>query len=140
MTLHVIAADRARSAGTACRFFRLDAIREPLPSDYDVVIASLFMHHLPEPEAVALLYKMRAAARRMVLISDLRRSRAGLALAYSASRIFSRSRVVRTDAVLSVQGAFTPQEFASMALDAGLEGATITPVWPQRFLLEWRRP
>lgn len=129
----------ARERGASCRFFRLDAIRDPLPGDYDVVMCSLFMHHLEEPETAEVLYRMRAAARRMVLVSDLRRTRLGYAMAYVASRLFSRSRVVRTDALLSVRAAYTMEEFMALAHEAGLDGADIRPVWPQRFLLEWRR-
>lgn len=135
-----IASARAGAEPGESRFFRLDAIRDTLPGDYDVVMCSLFMHHLGEDEVVEVLYKMRSAARRMVLVSDLRRSRLGLAMAFAASRLFSRSRIVRTDAILSVRAAFTTREFAAMAHEAGLDGATIKCVWPQRFLLEWRRP
>jgi 2-polyprenyl-3-methyl-5-hydroxy-6-metoxy-1,4-benzoquinol methylase len=132
-----IARSSAGAEGTG--FFRLDAIHDPLPGDYDVLMCSLFMHHLEEGDASGLLYKMRAAARRMVLVSDLRRTRAGLGLAWAASRLFSRSRVVRTDAILSVRAAYTIEEFRALAHEAGLDGAVIRPTWPQRFLLEWRR-
>ena len=98
------------------------------------------MHHLPTEDVAPLLYKMRCGARRLVLINDLRRTPAGLVLAYLASRLGSRSRVVRTDAVLSVRAAFTIPEFAALAREAGLDGATIEPRVPMRFLLTWRRP
>ena len=134
------ARDRAVAAGVSVEFLCVDAIRDPVPGDYDVVTCCLFMHHLDVEDAIALLYKMRAAARRMVLVSDLRRSAAGLRLAWLATRLGSRSRVVRTDALLSVRAAFTIEEFEAVADEAGLAGATIRPCWPQRFLLEWRRP
>jgi 2-polyprenyl-3-methyl-5-hydroxy-6-metoxy-1,4-benzoquinol methylase len=135
-----LARARAGESGAESRFFRMDAIREALPGDYDVLMCSLFMHHLSEQDGIELLYRMRAAARRMVLVSDLRRSTAGLALAWVASRVFSRSRVMRTDAILSVRAAYTIDEFRGLAHEAGLDGAAIRAVWPQRFLLEWRRP
>ncbi len=134
-----IARARAAAAGSNMRFFAADAIRDELPGDYDVVVCSLFMHHLDPDDVVAVLYKMRAAAGRMVLVSDLARSRAGLRLAWLTTRLFSRSRVVRTDAILSVRAAFTMEEFGALADEAGLEGAAIRPCWPHRFLLEWRR-
>jgi 2-polyprenyl-3-methyl-5-hydroxy-6-metoxy-1,4-benzoquinol methylase len=135
-----LAMNRARGAGSEARFFQIDAIRDTLPGDYDVLMCSLFMHHLSEQQGLSLLYRMRAAARRLVLISDLRRTTAGLALAWLASRGFSRSRVMRTDAMLSVKAAYTIDEFRALAHEAGLDGATIRAIWPQRFLLEWRRP
>jgi len=134
-----IARSRASRAGTEIRYFTLDAIREELPGDYDVVTCSLFMHHLDEEDVVGLLYKMRAAARRMVLVSDLSRNRAGLRLAWLGTRLFSRSVVARVDAVISVCAAFTIEEFSGLAEEAGLEGASIRRCWPHRFLLQWRR-
>src|SRR5262245_10713866 len=126
-----IARERAVKRGADARFFRLDAIRDVLPGDYDVVMCSLFMHHLERREAADLLYRMRAAARRLVLVSDLRRSKAGFAMAWLASRTVGRSRVVRTDALLSVRAAYTIEEFRAMAHEAGLDGALIHPTWPQ---------
>jgi SAM-dependent methyltransferase len=131
---------RADGAGLSSRFFRIDALKDELPDGYDVVMSSLFMHHLSEEDVVSLLYKMRCGARRLVLVNDLRRTRAGLALAFAASRLFSRSRVVHVDAVLSAKAAFTIPEFASLAHEAGLDGATISRCIPMRFLMRWSRP
>lgn len=130
----------ARSSGTDSRFFLLDALRERLPAGYDAVTCSLFFHHLDEADAVELLSSMAAAARHLVLVSDLRRSGGGLALAFGASRLFSRSEVVRTDAVLSVRAAFTLEELRDLARRAGLENAAVEPRIPCRLLLAWRRP
>src|SRR5688572_6971282 len=38
----------ANGAGTAAHFFVHDAIRDPLPTGYDVVTCSLFLHHLSD--------------------------------------------------------------------------------------------
>lgn len=130
---------RAAAAGVAARFFPLDAVNADLPGGYDVMISSLFMHHLHEKDVVSLLYKMRCGAARMVLVNDLRRTTPGLAAAYAASRLFSRSHVVHVDAVLSVKAAFTIPEFAALAHEAGLDGATVVPRLPMRFLMTWRR-
>jgi hypothetical protein len=83
---------------------------------------------------------MGEAAGRAVLVDDLVRGRGGFALAWAGCRLLSRSRVVRHDGPVSVAAAFTPAEALSLARRAGLEGATIVRHWPQRFLLEWRRP
>jgi 2-polyprenyl-3-methyl-5-hydroxy-6-metoxy-1,4-benzoquinol methylase len=139
-----IAADRAKRAGVDAgavrvRFFRADAIRDELPDGYDIVTCSLFMHHLEEPQVVELLYKMRAAAGRMVLVSDLRRCGLGYAMALAASRALSRSRVAHFDAPQSVRAAFSVEEFGALADEAGMDGALIQEHWPCRFLLAWRR-
>jgi 2-polyprenyl-3-methyl-5-hydroxy-6-metoxy-1,4-benzoquinol methylase len=129
---------RAAAEKVEAEFTRLDVLREPLPGGFDIVTCSLFMHHLDRDRAVELLYKMRCAAERMVLVSDLRRSRGSYALAWVGGRL-AGSRVAKADALLSVRAAWTMDEFAGMAAEAGLEGATIGPRWPARFLLAWER-
>jgi 2-polyprenyl-3-methyl-5-hydroxy-6-metoxy-1,4-benzoquinol methylase len=134
------AAGRARQAGAAVNFFVCDALAGPLPPGYDVLVSSLFLHHLTEGQAVDLLRRMAGAAGRMVLINDLVRSPAGWVLAYLGTRLLSRSAVVHTDGLRSVEGAFTLTEARALAERAGLIGAEVRACWPCRFLLVWRRP
>jgi 2-polyprenyl-3-methyl-5-hydroxy-6-metoxy-1,4-benzoquinol methylase len=122
------------------RFYVLDVLNDIVPDGYDIIMCSLFMHHLSDEQVVSLLYKMRCAARMLVLVSDLERRRDGLLLAWSASRLLTRSDVVHTDAMLSVRAAFSIDEFAVLASNAGLDGARLERRWPCRFLLEWSRP
>ena len=102
------AARAASEAGVPVRFFPLDALNEPLPEDYDVVMCSLFLHHLAEDEAVRLLRKMADAARSLILVNDLVRSRLGYWLAWAGCRLLSRSPIVHHDGPASVRAAFTP--------------------------------
>jgi SAM-dependent methyltransferase len=134
------ARQRALADGADLRFFQLDALGGPLPDGYDVVICSLFLHHLDEEQAPGLLRHMARAAGRMVLVNDLRRTLIGFVLAYFGTRLLSTSEVVHTDGPRSVEGAFTLDEVRRMAWQAGLEGATVAKCWPCRFLLTWRRP
>ncbi len=120
-------------------YFQLDALRDPLPNDYDILTSSLFLHHLSTHDAVLLLRKMAAASRQLVLVSDLLRTRPGYALAWVGPPILTRSPVVRTDAILSVAAAFSRTEVRQLARDSGLEEAHVTRHWPQRFVLQWRR-
>jgi 2-polyprenyl-3-methyl-5-hydroxy-6-metoxy-1,4-benzoquinol methylase len=108
---------------------------EGWPADADVVVCCLFLHHLGDEEAVALLRRMRTAARRLVLVSDLRRSPAGYLFAWAGCRLLSRSRVFHVDGTLSVEAAFTTEEARRLAQRAGLTGARVTEHWPQRWLL-----
>ena len=62
-------------------FFELDALSDPLPGDYDVLMCSLFLHHLDEADAVELLRRMSVATRHLLLVNDLRRTRWGYWLA-----------------------------------------------------------
>jgi len=130
----------AERQGTPVRFFRADALADDLPGDYDVVVCSLFLHHLTEDQAVELLRRMGAAAGRLVLVNDLVRSRPGLLLARVGTRLLSRSPVVHVDGPRSVEGAFTVEEARVLAERAGLGGATVERRWPCRYLLTWVRP
>lgn len=130
---------QAARDGAAVRFFPLDALRQPLPAEYDIMMSSLFLHHLDESAAVRLLQKM-AAAVPLVLINDLIRSRTGYLLACLGTQAISRSKVVHTDGPRSVEAAFTTDEVLQLARQAGLEGAMVTRHWPQRYLLAWKRP
>jgi 2-polyprenyl-3-methyl-5-hydroxy-6-metoxy-1,4-benzoquinol methylase len=130
---------RAADAGAPLDAWRHDAVWAPFPRRYDVVTCSLFLHHLDRESAVALLRNAADAAGSWLLVSDLRRSRMGLAAAWLASRAAARSRIVRVDAVKSVRAAFTVAEAAELAREAGLTGAEVRRRWPWRMLLAWRR-
>jgi hypothetical protein len=131
---------QAERDGAGVSFFVADALAGELPSGYDAVVCSLFLHHLTEDQAVGLLRRMAAAAGLLVLVNDLVRSRAGLLLARVGTRLLSRSPVVHVDGPRSVEGAFTIAEAKELAGRAGLGGTTIVRRWPCRFLLTWQRP
>lgn len=135
-----LARRRAASQSRRCTFFVHDAIQSPLPGEYDIVTASLFLHHLTEEHVTLVLRRMAAAAKRLVVVNDLVRSRLNLALVTLASRLVTRSPVVHTDAALSVRAAFTKHELLSLAEEAGLSGASLRLGGFGRTMLVWRRP
>jgi 2-polyprenyl-3-methyl-5-hydroxy-6-metoxy-1,4-benzoquinol methylase len=130
---------RAQQEHTTFTTFLLDAVHQELPGEYDVIMSSLFTHHLDDLQVVDLLYKMRAASRKLVLVCDLVRTPGAYRLAGLASRALSRSRVVHVDTLKSMRAAFTIPEMEELAERAGLNGAEVSPRWPCRFLLSWRR-
>ena len=132
------ASERAAEVGSAARFLRLDVLRDELPDDADVVCSTLFLHHLDEAHAIGLLGRMAAAARRMLVVQDLARSRIGYSLAYVGLHLLTRSDVARTDGPLSVRAAFTPSEAVALARHAGL-AANVRRCWPRRYSLTWVR-
>jgi 2-polyprenyl-3-methyl-5-hydroxy-6-metoxy-1,4-benzoquinol methylase len=133
-----IALADARRTESPIRFFWHDAIHDPLPAGFDVVTCSLFLHHLSEEDAVTLLERM-AAAGRMVLVNDLARSRLNYVAVWIATRVLSRSTVVRFDGPASVRSAFSPREALALAERAGLRNANVGRRFPCRYLLEWSR-
>jgi 2-polyprenyl-3-methyl-5-hydroxy-6-metoxy-1,4-benzoquinol methylase len=129
----------AERVGAQVQFEHVDVLRDGLPHDQDVIISSLFFHHLDETAAVQLLRKMADATDHLLLINDLRRHWLGLGLAHVASRLLTTSPVVRVDAIRSVKAAFTIPEMRTLANAAGLDSARIVRSWPCRFLLTWEK-
>ncbi len=132
------ARQNAQRAGAEVEFVRSDVLQAELPDGFDVITSSLFLHHLDDEQATALLRKMARAASRCVLISDLLRCRMGYVAAWFGTRMLTASPVVRADGPASVEAAFTIDEARSLAERAGMAGATIGRRWPWRFLLAWR--
>jgi SAM-dependent methyltransferase len=133
------ARERAKRAGANVHFFAHDALTGPLPREYDVVTCSLFLHHLDPPDATAVLRRMAASARHLLLVNDLRRCRTGWLATWLGTRVLTRCHVVHVDGPRSVEGAFTCAEALELAEAAGLTGAAVQPRWPWRWLLTWRR-
>jgi len=133
------ATTQAHRAGAAIRFFQHDVLRDPMPADYDILMCSLFLHHLAAADLKDFLQSLAASTRHMVVLSDLVRSRRGLALARLATQALSRSPVVHVDGPRSVRAALSLDEVRQFAAEAGMHGAVIRQVWPMRYLLVWRR-
>jgi len=133
------AVEEAGRARPGVQFFVHDALHDRLPTGFDVVTSSLFLHHLTADDAIALLANMENATRHLVLVNDLARSRFNYCAVWAACRLLTRSPVVRFDGPASVRSAFTPAEALALAERAGLSGATVRRRFPCRFLLSWER-
>jgi ubiquinone/menaquinone biosynthesis C-methylase UbiE len=104
-----------------------DALAQP-PASFDIVHASLVIHHLEPSELARLLTEMGRVARHSVIVNDLVRARRWWLAAWLASRLTTANRYTRHDAPLSVRRAYQPSEIERMAghanlrLDASLRG------------------
>ncbi|QDT11516.1 hypothetical protein K239x_35140 [Planctomycetes bacterium K23_9] len=128
----------AEQAGVNITPLRADCLNSALPSGYDLLTNSLFMHHLDRPDVIKLIGSMHAAANQQVLICDLDRSRTNLALVSVGAHLLSRSPVVHTDAKLSVHGAYTADEFRDCCRQAIPIPVSVRKVFPCRFISTWR--
>lgn len=133
------ARDAAARRAVPVHFFEWDVETSGIPEGYDIVTCSLFLHHLTDAAAGDMLRAMAAAARCGIVVNDLERCWAGLALAHVATRALTRSPIVHNDGPQSVRAAFSLQEAKQLAAQAGLVGARVCRAWPLRFVLSWSR-
>jgi ubiquinone/menaquinone biosynthesis C-methylase UbiE len=87
---------------------------------FDIVHASLVLHHLSEADAVVLLAEMGRVARLGVVVNDLSRGRLAWAGAWLLAHTATRNRYTRHDAPLSVRRAYLPEEARALIRAAGL--------------------
>jgi hypothetical protein len=98
-----------------------DARRPPFrPASFDVVTASLFLHHFDAPDVAPLLRALFALARRALVVSDLQRARLFYAFGRAAFPLMFRSRVSVEDGLLSIRRGFTAAELGSAFAEAGI--------------------
>lgn len=87
-----------------------DALALPFREEsFDVVACSLFAHHLEPGELVNFVREALRVARHALVINDLVRHPAHLALIYAGYPLY-RSRLTRHDSVASVRRAYTVEE------------------------------
>jgi 2-polyprenyl-3-methyl-5-hydroxy-6-metoxy-1,4-benzoquinol methylase len=131
---------KAQSNNIPIQFMQLDALKETIPEGFDVIMTSLFTHHLDPADVIILLTKMRRATKQMVFVNDLIRSEFSMALVWLCAKILSRSPIVQHDGPTSVEAAYTTTEMREMAIKAGLNYCVIHPWLFCRQLLIWEKP
>jgi SAM-dependent methyltransferase len=142
----VTAVDRDPSAASAAsrlaadrdevRVVRADA--EDLPFDdrsFDLVTASMFLHHFDHGGVVDLLRRFRRLARRAVIVNDLRRHRLPWAFIATVAHVTRRDAMFRHDAPLSVLRGFTDSELLVAARESGEANPKLERRWPFRLVL-----
>ena len=135
MDLSRTAARLARAGGLAV--IVADGSWLPLgPRSVDVIVASQVLHHVPRAVAVRWIATFDRVARRVVVLADLRRSRAAMAGVWAASVGLAMSGVTRHDAVVSLKRGYTTGELNAMLQEAGVRtaagyrlGARIVAAW-----------
>ncbi len=101
-----------------------------LPKSYDVIIATLVCHHLPDDILIDFLRRASIVARQKIIINDLQRHVAAYTLFKLISPLCFRNRLVRHDGPLSIKRAFTKKEWLHYLAHAGIS--------PECFDIKWR--
>lgn len=99
---------------------------------YDIVHASLFLHHFTEDELVFLLQKLKQYTVTALIINDLHRHPLAYYSIKFLTRLFSKSYLVQHDAALSVAKGFKKEEWVKILDRAGYKRYTIKWVWAFR--------
>ena len=92
-------------------------------ASFDVVHASLLVHHLEPRDAIAFLREAGRVARLGVIVNDLVRARRHYVGARVLVALITRNRYTRHDGPMSVQRAYTRMELRAL-----LAGASLQPI------------
>jgi SAM-dependent methyltransferase len=130
----VLAAQATRSGPAArtentIRYVTADVFELTPALRPDVVISSLFAHHLGDRELVRFLGWMEASARLGWLINDLHRHPIAHGIARWAPRLLHMNQLVRHDAPVSVARSCVRRDWERLLAEAGLAGPPTAVSW-----------
>jgi SAM-dependent methyltransferase len=103
------------------------------PRSFDVVTASLFLHHFTDEALPDLLRSLFALTRRALVINDLRRAWVPYVFGRAVFRPLFRSRVSVADGLMSIRRGFTERDLREAFSRAGIP-VRIRRSWPYRLL------
>jgi SAM-dependent methyltransferase len=122
------------AAPPALRGVVADVHALPFPDGrFDVVTASLFLHHFDGPDVARVLRELYRVTRRALVVNDLRRARVPYAFGRVTFPMLFRSRVSVEDGLLSIRRGFTRDELRREFAAAGIP-ARVEATWPYRLL------
>ena len=101
----------------------------------DIIFSSLFCHHFREDELVWMLKWMKNESDLGFFVNDLHRHFLAFQSIRLLTRAFSRSRLVKNDAPLSVRRGFIRADWQQLLRDAGIGNYEIEWKWAFRWLI-----
>ncbi len=119
----------------ALRIVCNNVLTDSFPEVYDIVHASLFLHHFTADELVLLLTKLKPHATKAIIINDLHRHWLAYYSIKFLTGLFSKSYLVQHDAALSVAKGFKKVEWTTILERAGYKRYAIRWVWAFRHQL-----
>jgi 2-polyprenyl-3-methyl-5-hydroxy-6-metoxy-1,4-benzoquinol methylase len=122
----------AAARGRPGRWITADLFDLDPAERFDVVLCSLFAHHLPHPALVRFLRWLDARAERGWLVSDLHRHPIPWAFVWAAVRVLRMDPMVVHDSTVSVARGFTRADWVEAQREAGV-AAEIRWAFPFRW-------
>jgi ubiquinone/menaquinone biosynthesis C-methylase UbiE len=104
------------------------------PRSFDVVTASLFLHHFDAPEVAPLLSALYALCRRGLVVNDLHRARVPYVFGRAVFPWMFRSPVSVADGLVSIRRSFRPAELRRAFEEAGIPQVRIRRRFPYRIV------
>jgi len=104
----------------------------------DVIFSSLFCHHFTDEELSFMLQWMYRNSEKGFFINDLHRHAAAFYSIKLLTQLFSRSRLVKNDAPLSVRRGFVKQDWTNVFRQAGITTFNCRWIWAFRWLITCR--
>jgi SAM-dependent methyltransferase len=124
-----------RDAPAAVRPVVADIRRLPFADgSFDVVTASLFLHHFDAHELPGLLRALSRLARRALVVNDLHRALVPWLFGRAAFPLLFRSPVSVQDGLLSIRRGFRAEELQDAFASAGLGGVRVRRSFPYRLV------
>jgi SAM-dependent methyltransferase len=104
------------------------------PRSFDVVTASLFLHHFDGDDVAEVLRSLFALCRRALVVNDLHRAFVPYAFGRLVFPFVFQSRVSRADGLLSIRRAFRPHELRASFAQAGIPLRRLYRSFPYRLV------
>jgi ubiquinone/menaquinone biosynthesis C-methylase UbiE len=104
------------------------------PRSFDVVTASLFLHHFDGPEVAHVLARLFRLARRALVVNDLHRAHVPWIFARVVFPFAFESWVSVQDGLLSIRRAFRPHELRHAFAEAAIPHVRIDRRFPYRLV------
>ena len=104
----------------------------------DVIFSSLFCHHFTQEEMVEQLKWMKENSRFGFFINDLHRHPLAYYSIKFLTQVFSKSKLVKNDAPLSVARGFKKEDWQWLINQSGLKSISVQWKWAFRYLIVCR--
>ncbi|MGI8567866.1 MAG: methyltransferase domain-containing protein [Methylocella sp.] len=128
------------SPSSAIRYETADIFDFEAKTSVDIVICSLFTHHLSDGQIVDFLRWMDGRANKGWFINDLQRHKLPYYFIKAATALFSHNRLIRHDAAVSVSRSFTVADWRNLLDRADLRArARVQWVFPFRICVSCRK-
>ncbi len=118
------------------RIICADSLEIPIKEkQFDVVHASLFLHHFKEEEIKKMITDFKRISRAGIIINDLRRSVIALIGIKIIAALFSKSELYKNDGPASVKRGFIKSDLLKIMKELGINNFILKRKWAFRWLL-----